>query len=43
MIQWSESLTTDPEVPDSSPGPTRFSEKWGEGSGTGSTQPREDN
>jgi hypothetical protein len=33
-------MATDPEVPGSIPGPTRFSEK---GSGTGSTQPREDN
>jgi hypothetical protein len=36
-----EFLATDPEVPGSIPGPTRFSE--GSGSGTESTQPREYN
>jgi hypothetical protein len=41
VVEWSEFLATDPEVPGSTLGPTRFSEKWG--SGTGSTQPREDN
>jgi hypothetical protein len=34
-------VVTDPEVPGSIPGATRFSES--SGSGTGSTQPREDN
>jgi hypothetical protein len=34
--KWSEFLATDPEVLGSIPDPTRFS-------GTGSTQPREDN
>jgi hypothetical protein len=33
-------VDTDPEIPGSIPGPTRFTEKW---SGTGSTQPREYN
>jgi hypothetical protein len=29
VVWWSEFLATDPEVPGSIPGPTRFSEKWG--------------
>jgi hypothetical protein len=27
VVQWSEFLSTDPEIPGSTPGPTRFSEK----------------
>jgi hypothetical protein len=41
VVYESEFLATDPEVPGSIPGATRFSEKYG--SGTGFTQPREDN
>jgi hypothetical protein len=28
VVYWSEFLATDPEVPGSIPGATRFSEKW---------------
>jgi hypothetical protein len=40
VVQWSEFLATDPEVPGSIPDATKF---LSSGSGTGSSQPREDN
>jgi hypothetical protein len=40
VVQLSEFLTTDPEVPGSIPGSTRFTEKWRVWNG--STQLRED-
>jgi hypothetical protein len=41
VVLWSEFLATDPYVPGSTPGVTRFSEMCG--FGTGFTQPREYN
>jgi hypothetical protein len=40
VVKWSEFLTANPQVPGSIPGTTRFLSS--SGSGTGSTQPRED-
>jgi hypothetical protein len=33
VVKWSKFLATDPEVPGSIPGVTRFSEKWWVGNG----------
>jgi hypothetical protein len=41
VVKWSEFLATDPKVPGSVPGATIFMRS--SGSGSGSTQPREDN